>query len=134
MRLGPATRAAPGFLGHRAQPPPLLPRDHAQSLAQGVAQQIIGIFHTPGAPQRATIQRCPQLAGAKGAAGGGHLHRPFQQAAVQMLGDQPLTKDDQGAFAEGRGVAVQTVQYQLPTAIHGGGFDHFVIGNLRVGL
>jgi hypothetical protein len=45
-----------------------------------------------------------------------------------------VTKGDQGAFAEGRGVAVQTVQHQLPTAIHGGGFDHFVIGDLRVGL
>jgi hypothetical protein len=71
---------------------------------------------------------------AKGATGGRDLHRPFQQAAVQLLGDQPLTKDDQGAFAEGRGVAVQTVQHQLPPAIHGGGFDHFVIGDLRVRL
>ena len=124
----------PRFIRYRAQPPPLLTRHHAQSLAQGMTQQIRGIFHPSSAPQRATVQRRPQLAGAKGTTGGGDLHRPFQQTAVELPGDQPLTKGNEGAFPEGRGIAVQTVQHQLPPAIHGGGFDHFVIGDLRVGL
>jgi hypothetical protein len=134
FEAGSRHQGGPGCLGPRTQPPPLRPRDPAQSLAQGVAQQMGGICHTPGAPQRAPLPRCPQLSGATGAAGGGHRHRPFQQAAVQLRCAQPWTQDDQGALAEGRGVAVQTIQDQWPTAIHGGGFAYFGIGNRRVGL
>ena len=51
------------------QSPPLLPREQARRLAQGVAQQIIGVFDLPRALQRATTQRGPQLARAEGATG-----------------------------------------------------------------
>jgi hypothetical protein len=45
-----------------------------------------------------------------------------------------VAKADQGAFAEGRRVAVETIEDQLPTPIHGGGFNHLVIRHARVGL
>lgn len=41
--------------------PPLLTGDHAQSHEQGVAQQIDGVPHPPGPPQRATVQRCTHV-------------------------------------------------------------------------
>jgi hypothetical protein len=51
-----------------------------------------------------------------------------------VLGDQALTKRHQGTFAKGWSVAVQTVQHQLPPTIHGRDFDHFIVGDLCVGL
>lgn len=56
------------------------------------------------------------------------------QATVHVRRDQALTEGNQGPFAEGRCFAVEIVQHHLPAAIHGCGFDHFVIGDLRVGL
>jgi len=124
----------PRFLRDRVQPPPLLTRHHAQSLAQGVAQHMLGIFHPASAPPWAPVQRRPPLAGAKGTAGGRALDRPFQHTAVELPGDHPLTTGDQGACAEGRRVAVQTVQAPLPAAIHRGGLEHCVVRDLGVGL
>jgi hypothetical protein len=51
-----------------------------------------------------------------------------------VLRDQALPKGAQGAFTEGRCLCVETVQHQLPPAIHGRGLDHLVIGDLRVRL
>src|SRR5262249_32962320 len=51
-----------------------------------------------------------------------------------LLGDQALAKGHQGACAEGRRVAVKTIEHQLPPPIHRGGFNDFVIGDPRVGL
>jgi hypothetical protein len=123
-----------GLCGHGAQPPPLLPRAHAHSLAQSVAQQIGGIFHAPSAPQGAAIERRPPWAGPKAPAARGDLPRPFQQATVQLLRDQALPKNDQRALAAGWRLAIQTVQDQLPAASHRGGFDHCVIRGLSLGL
>ena len=52
----------------------------------------------------------------------------------QLLGDQALTKGDQGSLAKGRRSRVETIEHQLPAAIQGRRFDHFVIGDLRIRL
>jgi len=80
------------------------------------------------------VEGCPQLPGPKAPIGGGDLQRAFHKMPVHLLRPQALAQCHQSPFAEGRCVAVQTVQHQVPTAIYGGGFDHFVIGDLRIGL
>ena len=44
------------FRRNFGQPPPLLTRNDAQGLAEGVTQKIVSIFHSSGSPQGATIQ------------------------------------------------------------------------------
>ena len=56
FRLGPSEQVRPGRVGQVRQLPPLLTRNHAQSLAQGVPQKVIGIFDPPSAPQRTSYR------------------------------------------------------------------------------
>ena len=65
FQAGASDQRRPGVRRHLRQPPPLLAREHAQRLPQGVAQQVIGVFDPPGAPQRARIQGAAQLARAE---------------------------------------------------------------------
>jgi hypothetical protein len=71
LRARPAKGWHARLGGHRRhpssprQPPPLLPRDDAQRLAQGVTQQVDGVLHPPRAPQWAGIQRRSQRPVAK---------------------------------------------------------------------
>src|SRR5579885_1265535 len=58
----------------------------------------------------------------------------FHQPTIQAVGDGPLPKGHQGAFAKRRFLAIQAIQYHLPARIHGGGLDHFVVGDPCVGL
>jgi hypothetical protein len=53
---------------------------------------------------------------------------------IHVWRDQALTKGDQGACAERWRLGLETGQHQLPAAIHGCGFDHFVIRDLRICL
>ena len=96
-----------------------------------MAQQIIGVFDPPRAPQWATVECGPQRA---------RTASPLAAATSRCAPDAAPSpapagggENDQGAFAEGRRVAVETIEHQLPAPIHGG-FNHCVIRHIRVGL
>jgi hypothetical protein len=99
-----------------------------------VAQKIVRVFDPAGAPQRAAIKGCPQLARPEGPLLRRQLNRPLDQAPIQLVGDQTLAEANQRAFAEGRFGAVEAVQHQLPAAIHRGGLNHFIVGGSYVRL
>ena len=122
------------LLGHGRQPPPLLTCDHAQGLAQSVAQKVIRVFDPARTPQRAGIQRRPQLPRAEDLVLGGDRHRALDQPPIPVLRDQPRPKTDQRAFAERRRVTVQTIQRQLPPPIHHRCLDDFIVRHAGIGL
>jgi hypothetical protein len=68
------------------------------------------------------------------AAGRAASHGGFHQPPVQVGLDQPGPEVEQGALGERRLVSVQTVQHQLPAAVHHRRLDHLVIGGTGVGL
>ena len=76
------------------------------------------------APQRATVECGPQLADTKAPAGGSHVQGALQETPIHLLRQQAVAKTDQGAFAEGRRVAVETIEHQLPAPI--GSFRQFL--------
>ena len=122
-------QAGAGLLRHVRQLPPLLASNHAQSLAQGVPQKIVGIFDPASAPQRRAVQGRPQLARAKGAGGGSQFDGAFEQTPIQLLLHQAGAKGDEGTFATRGRLPIETVQDQLPASIHGSGLNDFVIGD-----
>ena len=135
FRLRSPRSAAPASCSsHGRQPPPLLTCDHAQGLAQSVAQKVIRVFDPARAPQRAGIQRSVQLPGAEDLVLGGDRHRALDQAAIPVLGDQTRPKTNQRTFAERRRLTIQTIQRQLPAAIHDQRLDDFIVRHASIGL
>ena len=127
-------QGGPRLPGHCGQGPPLLTRDHAHRLPQSVAQQIIGVFHPPGAPRRTAVEGRPQLPRPKAATGGGEeIQRAFHETAVHLLSKQALAKRHPECLPEGRRVAIQTIKHHLPAPIHRGGFNDFVIRHPAIG-
>ncbi len=135
-RLERAVQRQPnvGVGRRRRQPPPLLAGNHAQRLPQYVAQKVIGVFDPTSAPQWAAVQGGAQLPAADRLGYGRPFHGALKQAPVGLRGDQALAKGDQGRLTERWFTGVQTVEHQLPASIHGGAFNHFVIGHTSVGL
>ena len=99
-----------------------------------MTHEIIGVFHPPGPPQRAAVQRSAQLAVAKFVALLGDRDRLLDQAAVHVVGDQQGAKSNQRSLAEGRLRLIEAVQDQLPAPIHHRRLDDLVVGDASVGL
>src|SRR5262249_49562964 len=116
------------------QPPPLLTSDHAQGLAQSVAQQIIGILDATSSPQRAAVEGRPQGARTEGSSCCRYLNGPLDQPSVHLRRYQPLAEVHQSPEALGRLATIQTVQDELPASIHRGGFNNFIVGSSHIGL
>src|SRR5437660_10628116 len=113
--------------GHFRQPPPLLTRDQPHRLAQGMSQQIDGVLYPARSPQRAGVQRRPQLPRTEPSGPLGQLDAALYQPAVQVVLDQPPPEADQRALAEGRIPHVEAVQDQLPATVHQRALDGLVI-------
>jgi hypothetical protein len=128
-----------GLVGHRGdalpprQPPPLLPRDDAQRLAQGVTQQVDGVLHPTRPPQGAGIKRRPQRPITKPALSLGQRHGALHQPPIKLSGDKPRAETDQRALRERRPLGIQAVQHQLPAPIHHRRLDRLIIGGAGVG-
>jgi hypothetical protein len=118
--------------GPLGQPPPLLARDHTQSLAQGVSHQVVGVLHPARPPQRTGVQRRPKLP-ASGRAGR-QRHGAFHQPPVQVRLDQPGPEVEQRTLGKRWLLGVQAAQHQLPTPVHHRRLDHLIIGGTGVGL
>jgi hypothetical protein len=124
----------PGPLGG-GQPPPLLATKHTQRHQQGLSHQVDRVLHPARPPQRAGIQRRPELPGCRPPRlWGVQLHGPFQQPPVQLRSNQPGAEADQGALGERRLGLIHPVQHQLPAPVHHGCLKHFVIGAADIGL
>src|SRR5437660_10092295 len=113
--------------GHFRQPPPLLTRDQPHRLAQGMSQQIDGVLYPARSPQRAGVQRRPQLPRTEPSGPLGQLDAALYQPAVQVVLDQPPPEADQRALAERRIPHVEAVQDQLPATVHQRALDGLVI-------
>jgi hypothetical protein len=107
---------------------------HAHGLAQGVPQQIIGVFDPTGASPRTTVECRPQLPHAKGAACRPDFQGTLQETAVHLLHDQAFANRHQRAFAEGRGAAIEAIEHHLPATIPRRGFTDLIIGHTGIRL
>ena len=100
----------------------------------GVANEVVAILDTACSPQRTAVQRCTQSARSKLLGVEGLPNRPFDKSSVHLSVDKSFAKGNVRSFAERWLIGIQTVQHQLPSPIHEGRFDHFVVGDAGVGL
>ena len=98
------------------------------------AQKVLGILDRARTPQGTGVQRGAHGAGAEAVPLLGQLHGSFDQATVQLVGDQPIPKGHQGPFAKGQLLAVQAVAHELPAAIPERRFDDLIVGDARLCL
>ena len=103
-----------------------------------MGQQVEGVLDPSRALQRARIDRHPQglgqLAIGKGLTALRQGDGAFEQAAIQVGGDQPFTKLLQRALRKRWRLRPQTPQHHLHPQVDDRQFDHLGVGNAQIPL
>ena len=117
---------------------PSRPAAHLTTLSGRVGQQVERVLDPSRALQRTRIdrhaQRLGQLAMVKRLVRFASVDGAFEQAAIQVGGDQPFAKLLQRALRKRRRLGPEAPQHHLHPQVDDGQLDHLGVGNAQVAL